>query len=179
LTQSILDFEIHPQLTNSLLPALLHPGRLLWTPSELAALTGRVAGELGGQLHAILRFDTDQRWWARLALTDGVELWLLSWLPGQHTEPHDHAGAAGAFTVLRGELFEEYRYPARPVRTRTHRASSGIGFGAGRAHQVTGSGPAPSASVHAYSPPLLPTRIYASLDDIPSEPPSLPPIVER
>jgi cysteine dioxygenase type I len=179
LTQSVLDFEIHPRLSGPLLPGLLHPNRLLWTPRELAELTGRVARELDGPLQAILHFDTDGRWWARLALTDGVELWLLSWLPGQHTEPHNHGGAAGSFTVLQGELREEYRYPGRPIHTRTHFAGDGIGFGAGRSHQVTGAGQAPSASVHAYSPPLLPTQEYASLADVPSEPPPLPPILRR
>lgn len=179
MTQSVLDIEIHPQLSGLLSPELLEPDRLLWTPTQLAALTGRVTRELGGPLREVLRFDPDQRWWARLALTDGVELWLLSWLPGQHTRPHDHGGASGSFTVLQGELTEEYRYPQRPIRKRTHAAGAGIGFGAGRAHQVTGAGPGPAASVHAYSPPLVPTREYVTLADVPSEIPPLPAIVER
>lgn len=136
-------------------------------------LTRAVAGDLAGPLRELLRFDADQRWWARLALTDGVELWLLAWLPGQHTKPHDHGGAAGSFTVLQGELAEEYRYPGCPIRKRTHVAGEGIGFGAGRAHQVFGAGSEPSASVHAYSPPLVPTREYASLDDVPTEIPGI------
>ena len=117
--------EIHPQLTDPLLPELLHPSRLLWTPRELADLTATVAAELTAGLRDILRFDEDGRWWARLALTDGVELWLLSWLPGQHTKPHDHGGASGSFTVLQGELGEEYRYPGGPIRRRTHVAGEG------------------------------------------------------
>lgn len=179
MTQSVLDIEIHPQLSGSLSPDLLAPSRLLWTADELAELTGRVTRELGSQLRDVLRFDADQRWWARLALTGGVELWLLSWLPGQHTQPHDHGGASGSFTVLQGELTEEYRYPRGPVRKRNHSAGAGIGFGAGRAHQVTGAGPGPAASVHAYSPPLVPTREYASLADVPDSIPPLPAIIER
>ncbi|GAB2975859.1 cysteine dioxygenase family protein [Amycolatopsis acidiphila] len=179
MTQSVLDIEIHPQLSGVLTHELLDPSRLLWTSSQLAALTGRVARELTGPLHEILHFDVDQRWWARLALTDGVELWLLSWLPGQQTKPHDHGGAAGSFTVLRGEVTEEYRYPGGPIRTRTHGTGTGIGFGAGRAHQVTGAGTEPAATVHAYSPPLVPTREYRSLADVPAEIPPLPVILER
>ncbi|MFJ1763283.1 cysteine dioxygenase [Amycolatopsis sp. NPDC088138] len=171
--------EIHPQLTDPLLPELLHPSRLLWTPRELAELTATVTTELTAGLRGILRFDEDQRWWARLALTDGVELWLLSWLPGQQTKPHDHGGASGSFTVLQGEVGEEYRYPGGPVRRRTHAAGEGLGFGAGRAHQVTGIGDAPAATVHAYSPPLVPTREYATLADVPAEIPPLPAIVQR
>ncbi|WP_033291934.1 cysteine dioxygenase [Amycolatopsis jejuensis] len=179
MTTSIVrpDVEIHPRLTDPLLPDLLHPARLLWTPRELADLTRTVTTELTSGLREILRFDEDQRWWARLALTDGVELWLLSWLPGQQTKPHDHGGAAGSFTVLQGELGEEYRYPGGPVRRRTHVAGQGIGFGAGRAHQVTGIGAEPAASVHAYSPPLVPTREYTTLADVPTEIPPLPVIL--
>jgi predicted metal-dependent enzyme (double-stranded beta helix superfamily) len=175
----LTDFEVHPRLTDPLLPELLSPSRLLWTAAELAALTDQVAAELAGPLREILHFDADQRWWARLALTDGVELWLLSWLPGQHTKPHDHGGAAGSFTVLQGELAEEYRYPGGPIRSRTHLAGQSLGFGAGRAHQVTGAGELPSASVHAYSPPLVPTREYTSLTEVPSEIPPLPLVLAR
>ncbi|WP_020671002.1 cysteine dioxygenase [Amycolatopsis nigrescens] len=171
------EFEIHPQLTDPLLADLLHPERLLWTPRELAELTGTVAAELTTGLRELLRFEEEQRWWARLALTDGVELWLLSWLPGQQTKPHDHGGASGSFTVLQGELAEEYRYAGGPIRSRTHRAGDGLGFGAGRAHQVTGAGNGPAASVHAYSPPLVATREYASLADVPAEIPPLPAII--
>ncbi|MEV6909550.1 cysteine dioxygenase family protein [Amycolatopsis sp. NPDC051071] len=171
------DIEIHPQLIDPLLPELLHPERLLWTPRELADLTTTVTTELTAGLRGLLRFDEDRRWWARLALTDGVELWLLSWLPGQQTKPHDHGGASGSFTVLQGELGEEYRYPGGPIRRRTHVAGEGIGFGAGRAHQVTGIGTAPAASVHAYSPPLVSTREYTTLADVPAEIPSLAPIL--
>jgi predicted metal-dependent enzyme (double-stranded beta helix superfamily) len=106
-----------------------------------------------------------------------VELWLLTWLPGQQTQPHDHGGAAGAFTVLAGELSEQYRYPGGPILDLKHTLGNAIGFGAGRAHQI-GNAPTaiePAASVHAYSPPLTPTREYASLLDVPTEIPALIP----
>ncbi|MFD8499464.1 cysteine dioxygenase [Amycolatopsis sp. NPDC059657] len=181
MTQSLAsaELEIHPRLTDPLLPELLHPSRLLWTARELNDLTSTVTTELTGSLRELLRFDEERRWWARLALTDGVELWLLSWLPGQRTEPHDHGGASGAFTVLQGELGEEYRYPGGPIRRRTHTAGQGIGFGAGRAHQVIGIGDQPSASIHAYSPPLVATREYTTLADVPAEIPPLPAIISR
>ncbi|MGA6167164.1 cysteine dioxygenase [Amycolatopsis magusensis] len=181
MTQSLVrpDFEIHPRITDPLLPDLLRPERQLWTPRELADLTRTVTNELTSSLRSILRFDEEQRWWARLALTDGVELWLLSWLPGQHTAPHDHGGAAGSFTVLQGQLTEDYRYPGGPIRQRSHFTGDGIGFGAGRAHQVTGAGATPAASVHAYSPPLVPTRSYTSLNDVPAQIPPLPATLTR
>jgi hypothetical protein len=174
MTASVADVELHPDITDPLLPQLLNPARLLWTPHELRDLTFTVASELNTPLLRVLRYASSERWWARLALTEGVELWLLSWTPGQRTEPHDHGGASGAFTVLTGELAEFYRYPGGPIRSQSHQAGATVGFGSGRAHQVLNISQANAASVHAYSPPLVPTREYAGLADIPAEIPPLP-----
>ncbi|MQA78431.1 MAG: cysteine dioxygenase [Streptosporangiales bacterium] len=165
---------IHPALDTPHLRALVHPERLLWSAAELRTLTTTVATLFRSELTEITRFASDYRWWSRLALNDGVELWLLTWLPGQGTEPHDHGGASGSFTVVRGDLHEEYRYPRRAIRAATRRTGTAIGFGAGRAHEVRNRGTVEAASVHAYSPPLVPTREYASLADIPDEIPPLP-----
>jgi hypothetical protein len=47
------------------------------------------------------RFDPRQRWYHRLATTDQYEVWLLTWLPGQGTDLHDHGGCAGALVRSR------------------------------------------------------------------------------
>lgn len=160
--------DLHPGFDLALARDLVQPDHPLWTPSELRDLTGLVTSELTSSLLDITRIRSDQRWWARLALTAGVELWLLTWAPGQGTEPHDHGGASGSFAVLFGEVQEHYRYPAGPVRETSHRVGSAIGFGSARAHQVRNVGEVNAASVHAYSPPLLPVHHYASLTDIPA-----------
>lgn len=147
----------------------------VWTPLELRELVTAVGVRHGEELLAQVRFASPQRWWSRLALTEEVEVWLLSWLPGQHTAPHDHGGASGAFSVVLGSLSETYRYPGGDVRQRAHSVGSAIGFGAGRAHQVWNTGLEKAATVHAYSPPLVPTREYESLWDIPAVIPPLPP----
>jgi predicted metal-dependent enzyme (double-stranded beta helix superfamily) len=159
--------DLHPGLPA--LSHLIHPERDLWKPRELRDLTATLASEHATALMGILEFTEPKRWWTRLALTDGVELWLLSWLPGQHTAPHDHGGASGSFSVLLGAVAESYRYPAGPVREQQHVTGASLGFGAGRAHQVRNESQARAATVHAYSPPLVPTREYVSLHDIPSE----------
>lgn len=174
MTSTIPHADIHPALDVRFLHDLIHPDRELWTPRELRDLTSLVTSELTTPLLEVLDYDPDQRWWARLALTEGVELWLLSWLPGQGTEPHDHGGAAGSFAVLTGELTEDYRYPGGPIRSARRPFGWSIGFGSGRAHQVRNEGRKGAASVHAYSPPLIPTRQYASLADIPAEIPPVP-----
>ena len=43
----------------------------------------------------------------------GAQVWLLSWLPGQGTDLHDHCTSAGAFVVARGSLAERV-VAARP-----------------------------------------------------------------
>jgi hypothetical protein len=48
----------------------------------------------------IVRFTEGPRWFRRLALATDYEIWLLSWLPGQHTGFHDHGDARGAFAVV-------------------------------------------------------------------------------
>lgn len=174
VTAPLARTDLHPKLDVRLLRDLIHPDRDLWTPRELRELTSTVAAELTTPLLDVLEFDPDRRWWARLGLTEGVELWLLSWLPGQGTEPHDHGGAAGSFTVLTGELAEDYRYPGGPIRSARRPVGSALGFGSGRAHRMLNAGAVGAASVHAYSPPLVPTREYASLADIPQEIPPLP-----
>ena len=162
------DVELHPALHDQLAD-LVRPDTALWNARELRDLTSYVSSELTGSLLDITEIREDQRWWARLALTAGVELWLLTWAPGQGTEPHDHGGASGSFTVLFGQLRENYRYPPGPIRTADHEVGSAIGFGSERAHQVLNVSSVNSASVHAYSPPLLPVRDYADLNDVPPD----------
>ncbi|PRY42862.1 cysteine dioxygenase [Umezawaea tangerina] len=174
MTSTLALADLHPELDVRLVHDIIHPERELWSPRQLRDLTSFVASELTTPLLDILDFDPSKRWWARLGLTEGVELWLLSWLPGQGTEPHDHGGSSGSFTVLKGELTENYRYPAGPIRSAKRPVGASLGFGSGRAHEVHNLGTTGAASVHAYSPPLIPTREYASLADIPAEIPPLP-----
>jgi predicted metal-dependent enzyme (double-stranded beta helix superfamily) len=162
-------------LTSASIESLVQPRGSFWTPSELHGLVSSIGVQHRSELLAQVRFASPQRWWSRLALTEEVEVWLLSWLPGQHTEPHDHGGASGAFSVVLGSLSETYRYPGSPVGQRTHDLGSTIGFGAGRAHQVWNTSLGKTATVHAYSPPLVPTREYDSLWDLPASIPPLPP----
>ena len=43
------------------------------------------------------RFDPTQRWYQRLATADDHEAWVLTWLPGQGTDLHDHGGGGASF----------------------------------------------------------------------------------
>lgn len=57
------------------------------------------------------RFDPLRRWYHRLAEEPGAEVWLLTWLPGQETDLHDHGGSAGALGIERNVL--EWRLDPR------------------------------------------------------------------
>jgi predicted metal-dependent enzyme (double-stranded beta helix superfamily) len=133
-------------------------------PSRLApALLGRLARSavLAQTWRPILRFDAEQRWYHRLALTEDYEIWLLSWLPGQSTGFHDHGEACGAFAVAQGELRESVGAPGRrQVRQRTAATGSLTSFGGRHLHNVGNVTAEPAVSVHAYSPPLSAMRRY-------------------
>src|SRR5277367_4556980 len=98
------------------------PGRKL-TPAELGQLVAAATAEQTWR--QIVRFTAGQRWFHRLDLAADYEIWLLSWLPGQHTGFHDHGDAAGAFAVAHGELRETLAAPgSRRIRLRTAAAAS-------------------------------------------------------
>ena len=161
-----IHLDIHPDLDSSDLRELVLPDRPLWTPRQLRDLTRAIVAGHAAPLRAAARYTEPDRWWTRIALTQGVEVWLLTWLPGQGTRPHDHGGAAGSFAVQDGSVTEDHRYPGGPIRNRTLTAGHAIGFGGDRAHVVRNSGTRPAATVHAYSPPSLPTREYQSLEEV-------------
>ncbi len=127
--------------------------------TQLARLVREVAD--AGEWPRVVQFSADKRWYRRLDLTPSYEVWLLAWLPGQHTGFHDHGEANGAFTVVRGELQERLARPgSQDVRRRVARRGSVTAFGARHLHDVGSDSGAPAVSVHAYSPPLTAMRRY-------------------
>ena len=102
-----------------------------------------------------MRYDPARRWYQRLLREEDREVWLLSWLPGQHTGFHDHGRSAGAFTVAQGSLRERTAPGGRPEATgATLLPGSVRSFGPRYVHDVANESAAPAVSVHAYSPPL-------------------------
>ena len=88
----------------------------------------------------------------------GAQVWLLSWLPGQGTDLHDHGSSAGAFAVARGTLTE--RVVAAGPTGAAHEATADLSagrvrhFGEHYVHQVTNAQTEPAVSVHVYAPGL-------------------------
>jgi predicted metal-dependent enzyme (double-stranded beta helix superfamily) len=95
------------------------------------------------------------RWCQLLEQTEQHEVWLLSWLPGQGTDLHDHGPASGAFAVAAGTLTERVVAKSGRLPTEvTHELAVGHcrAFGPHYVHQVTNSGSVPAVSVYVYTP---------------------------
>ena len=119
-------------------PALRHPVRVAL---EFAADRDR--------WKHLLRYDPDERFAALVERTADEEIWLLSWLPGQGSDLHNHADSTGAFAVVTGTLTE---LVARPGTRVSHRLVPGQVrvFGPNYVHQVRNAGPDPAISIHVY-----------------------------
>jgi predicted metal-dependent enzyme (double-stranded beta helix superfamily) len=110
------------------------------------------------------RFNPSQRWYHRLAVEPDYEVWLLTWLPGQATELHDHGGSAGAFHVWSGSITEDtVQQPAGGApRIVARELGEGAGrrFGARHIHRIENRSSRPAISVHAYGPALTTMTKY-------------------
>jgi predicted metal-dependent enzyme (double-stranded beta helix superfamily) len=110
------------------------------------------------------RFNPVDRWYHRLHVADDHEVWLLTWLPGQGTEWHDHGGSAGAFHVVSGTLTEDtVTSPAgQPPRIAARELGEGAGrrFGGQHIHRITNRTNRPAVSVHVYGPALTAMTRY-------------------
>jgi Cysteine dioxygenase type I len=100
------------------------------------------------------RFDPTRRWYARLAVTDDHEVWLLTWLPGQFTDLHDHGGSAGAFTVVSGEVVEQIIGADGGLHAARYPRNDGHSFGPHHVHRIVNVSDRPAVTVHAYGPAL-------------------------
>ncbi|MBV8933407.1 MAG: cysteine dioxygenase family protein, partial [Kutzneria sp.] len=109
----------------------------------------------------LLRYDPYERWTALIERTSCYEVWLMTWLPGQHTDLHDHGGAEGAFTVVSGALTEFVAGTGHTGRT-THavRAGQSRVFGPRHVHQVGNQGLDPAVSVHVFGPERRRMTVY-------------------
>ena len=112
-------------------------------------------------------FDPDRRYVHRLLAGEHSEAWLLTWLPGQGTEWHDHGGSAGAFVVLQGVLVERTAVHGVVRAPRhVHRRRVAHAFGPDHVHRVTNEGPDPAVSLHVYAPRLEVQHDYVDDDGI-------------
>jgi quercetin dioxygenase-like cupin family protein len=136
---------------------------LYLSPLQLIEFTRFYADEVAGGHYPYIDYDPDERWHQRIYRDRRVDVWLISWLPTQGTQLHDHGGSSGSFTVLSGRLTEAVA-GGSSLRDHERRAGESVGFGPHYIHDVRNLSDAPAASVHAYSPPLT-TMTFYDLDD--------------
>lgn len=132
---------------------------------ELIELTRFFAGEVADGKYPYIDYDADDRWHQRVYRDLRVDVWLISWLPSQGTQLHDHGGSSGAFTVLSGTLSEAV-LRGDELADRDHAAGSSVGFGSRYVHDVRNLSERPAVSVHAYSAPLTSMTYYDLADGV-------------
>lgn len=112
----------------------------------------------------LVDYRTDTRWYRLLERTGQHEVWLLSWLPGQGTDLHDHGPASGAFAIAEGTLTERVVVTTpgwlQGEVTRELVAGRCRAFGPHYVHQVTNTSAVPAVSVHVYTPALTVMNRY-------------------
>jgi hypothetical protein len=158
-------------LRTSTIPSVSGPTRL--RVPDLLHATDRAADDvLSGHYDHLLPtggVPADDRWFSRIHGDDEIDIWLISWVPGQATELHDHGGSLGALTLLSGAL-DEFRWEGQQLRRRRLDAGDQAGFPLGWVHDVVWAPPpvdapaGPTLSVHAYSPPLTAMSYYEVTD---------------
>ena len=137
------------------------PEQRVLTPRQLAAEVRRLTAA-PAEWVARVRLDPEGRWYEQIRVDDALELWLISWLPGQATGFHDHGGANGAFGVVWGELSESVATRGAVTSAANVVAAGEVrSFGPRHVHDVRNSSAGSVAvSVHAYSPPLTAMTRY-------------------
>ena len=143
---------------------------LFFSPTELNDFAAFFAAEIAEGKFPYIDYDADERWHQRLYRDRRVDVWLISWLPTQGTQLHDHGGSSGAFTVLSGTLDEAALTGSRDDALGGHRrpqlvdrrrlTGEQISFGPHYVHDVRNLSQQPAVSVHAYSPPLSSMNFY-------------------
>ncbi|MDP9115894.1 MAG: cysteine dioxygenase family protein [Actinomycetota bacterium] len=137
--------------------------------TNLIELSRFYADEIRLGKYPFVDFDPVDRWHQRLYRDQRMDVWLISWLPEQGTQLHDHGGSSGSFTVLSGVLTETTLRPGGQSGTATpqnrdHGDGASVGFGPRYVHDVRNLGAAPAVSVHVYSRPLT-SMTYYDLED--------------
>jgi Cysteine dioxygenase type I len=130
---------------------------------ELSLLVRRIAGDPRRWRPAV-RFGAAERYWTRLDGPEGVDVWLLTWLPSQGTDLHDHGDSAAAFVLVQGALSEVRADPVLGVWSTPLRAPAVRTVEPGVVHDVRADLGVPAVSIHAYGPQLS-RMTYYDLDD--------------
>jgi predicted metal-dependent enzyme (double-stranded beta helix superfamily) len=128
-------------------PATLTPGELCGLVAELASRS-----ELWKPL--VVR-DAARRRYRLLFEDERLDIWVLSWMPGQATGFHDHGRSHVALAALQGAVLERQIRLGQASVERTLVPGFVQRGPAGYIHSVSHGSGTPAVTLHAYSPPLV------------------------
>jgi hypothetical protein len=101
-----------------------------------------------------IRFETSGPYAVRVPGPKGVDVWLRTWLPGQHTGLVDLGGCATAFVVVQGSV-DDVRADDVLGAWVTHLPAQSVrGIEPGVVHDLRGGPEGHTVTLHAYSPRL-------------------------
>jgi hypothetical protein len=86
--------------------------------------------------------------------SDYIDVWVLSWLPGQETGFHDHDISEVGICVAEGAIREHHMHVHQPDSSHVLRPGRPQEGPFGYIHRVEHFEGEPAVSVHSYSPPL-------------------------
>lgn len=105
--------------------------------------------------------DPERRRYRLLFEDERIDVWVLSWMPGQGTGFHDHDHSQVALMCVQGEILEkQMTLPSGSSNLKMTPGTVRTG-GPGYIHAVNHLQGRPAVSLHAYSPPLKLVGQYA------------------
>jgi predicted metal-dependent enzyme (double-stranded beta helix superfamily) len=129
------------------------------SPADLGRLVEDVAGR--PELWQPLVIHDRRRRRYRLLFEDPrLDVWVLSWMPGQRTGFHDHGRSNVALTALQGSVLEQQMRLATASSERELTPGRCRLGAAGYIHSVAHAAGDPAVTLHAYSPPLVDVGQY-------------------
>ncbi len=140
-----------------------HPSGVLDTDALAQLVADVTADRLAWEPLVVV--DPDRRRYRLVYEDERLDLWVLSWMPGQATGLHDHGTSAVALTAAQGSVIERHLVigdePTRRILT-PGPVHTGRG---GYIHAVGHHEGSPAVTIHAYSPPLIQVGQYRAAED--------------
>lgn len=119
---------------------------------ELAEISRRIVES--GAWRDYVAVCEDYRDYRLVFENDYVDIWVLSWLPGQETGFHDHDISEVGICVAEGAIREHHMHVYQPDTNHVIRPGETQEGPFGYIHRVEHCEGEPAISVHSYSPPL-------------------------